>query len=1394
MARKYPEYKHLNLPEINKQILEFWKENNTFQKSISSRQGKPTFTFYEGPPSANGLPGIHHVMARAIKDIFCRFKTLEGYQVKRKAGWDTHGLPVELGVEKELGITKEDIGKTISVEDYNAACKKAVMRYTDVWNDLTEKMGYWVDMDDPYVTYTPKYMETVWWLLKQLWDKDLMYKGYTIQPYSPKAGTGLSSHELNMPGCYRNVKDTSAIAQFSVIRNGRFEKTFGEAVHEKDRVYFIAWTTTPWTLPSNTALTVGKKIDYVMVESFNQYTHLPQKVILAKNLVNKYFKAEAENEPLENYQENGKSIPWRVVWQGKGQDLLELRYEQLLPYVQPYQNPENAFRVIAGDFVTTEDGTGIVHTAPTFGADDAKVAKEAQPPVPPMLVLDQAKNPVPLVDLQGRFRPEMGELAGKYVKNEYYADGEAPEKSIDVEIAILLKEQNKAFKVEKYEHSYPHCWRTDKPVLYYPLDSWFVNVTNHKKRLVDLNKTINWKPKSTGEGRFGNWLENANDWNLSRSRYWGVPLPIWSTEDGSERRIFGSVEELKQACDEAVEAGLMDSHPFQDFKTGDLSEENYNTVDLHRHIVDKVVLKSSKGEAMRRENDLIDVWFDSGSMPYAQWHYPFEPLPEGENSPLAPKGGSAAGDKPEPKVPLGDLGASTQSEAPATAENSPLAPKGGSAADDKPEPKVPLGDLGASTQSEAAPRWQTAKPEIYETLKKRAKELRENETEAEKLLWNMLQNKKVGGYKFRRQHIIDQYIVDFACLSRQLVIEVDGGYHIPKDQRGADQKRMDRLAQLGFKVLRFTNNEVKENLDAVTNQIITEMPEAPLGGGEAFGNKSNPYPAQKSPLTPKGGTDSPQSQKAENTEALGGNAGKAPYGGLGAQDITKSSAFPADFIAEGVDQTRGWFYTLHTIAGLVFDSVAYKNVVSNGLVLDKNGQKMSKRLGNAVDPFETIEKYGVDAVRWYMMSNAQPWDNLKFDLEGVAEVQRKFFGTLYNTYSFFALYANIDQFEWNTQKQTSVADRPELDRWILSRLQELKQITASSYNDYEPTRATRAIQNFVDEELSNWYVRLGRRRFWKGEMNTDKQMAYETLYECLYSLCQLISPVAPFFADWLYQNLTKHLPEDQKEESVHLTYLSENKTALINERLNSRMALARKLSSMVFSLRKKESIKVRQPLQKMLVPALRDAEAELLESVKNIILAEVNVKEMQILRDVSGVLVKRIKPDFKKLGPKYGKLMKQIAGAVAQFSQADIKKLEQEGQYSLAIGQETVLLSLEDVNITTDDIPGWLVYTEEDQTVALDITLNQELKNEGRARELINRVQNLRKDKGLEVTDRINLTLQNHPLLTEAVAANKEYIQEEVLANEIIWADKLNNGTEIEFDEISSRLEISKQK
>ncbi|MCR9152901.1 MAG: isoleucine--tRNA ligase [Bacteroidetes bacterium] len=1129
MSGKYPEYKHLNLAQINQDILEFWKKDESFKKSISSREGEAGFVFYEGPPSANGKPGIHHVMARAIKDIFCRFKTLQGYQVNRKAGWDTHGLPVELGVEKELGITKEDIGKSISIEDYNEACKKAVMRYTDIWNDLTEKMGYWVDMDNPYVTYQPKYMETVWWLLKQLWDKDLIYKGYTIQPYSPKAGTGLSSHELNMPGSYRDVKDTSAIAQFVAQKDDAFLAVFGDAVAADDRVYYIAWTTTPWTLPSNTALTVGPKIEYQMIESFNQYTGLRQKVVLAKSLVAKYFKAEAQDLDLDTFSAGDKLLPWRVVWEGSGKSLENLRYEQLFDWASPYEGAENAFRIILGDFVTTEDGTGIVHTAPTFGADDAKVAKEAKPPVPPMLVLDENDNPVPLVDLQGRFREGIGPFAGLYVKNEYYSDGEAPEKSVDVEISISLKERNQAFKVEKYNHSYPHCWRTDKPILYYPLDSWFIRVSEKKEQMVALNKTINWKPKSTGEGRFGNWLENANDWNLSRSRYWGIPLPIWSTEDGSEKRIFGSVAELKEACDHAVAEGLMKEHPFANFKVGDMSEANYDQIDLHRHVVDKIVLLSESGQEMRREADLIDVWFDSGSMPYAQWHYPFE-----------------------------------------------------------------------------------------------------------------------------------------------------------------NKEEIDQLC-------------------------------------------------------------------------------------------------PADFIAEGVDQTRGWFYTLHAISSLVFDRVAYKNVVSNGLVLDKNGAKMSKRLGNAVDPFSTIEKYGSDPVRWYMISNASPWDNLKFDLNGVEEVRRRFFGTLYNTYSFFALYANIDGFQYDANAETDWSKRPELDRWILSRLQELIKSVESHFSDYEPTKAARAIEYFVDEELSNWYVRLNRRRFWKGEMSEDKQMAYETLYYCLESLAKMIAPVAPFFADRLYQDL-----HQSEAESVHISHWPKFREEAVDTHLNDRMALARSLTSMVLALRKKEQIKVRQPLKKIMVPALNDEKAELLASIQDILLAEVNVKELEILRAVEGILVKSIKPDFKKLGPRFGKQMKEIAAAIRKFDQAQISELESKSYCDIKLDGEVHRIEATDVEIHTEDIPGWLVMSENKLTVALDINIDENLKSEGIARELVNRIQNLRKDSGLEVTDRIEVQILEDQHLKAALAANEAYVKEEVLADDLHWTSDDFEGELLEFDEVKSKLSLSK--
>ncbi len=1142
MATKFNTYKGLNLPELGEDILKFWKEENIFEESIAIREGAVPFVFFEGPPSANGLPGIHHVMARAIKDIFCRYKTQKGFKVDRKAGWDTHGLPIELGVEKELRITKEDIGKKISVEDYNAACRKAVMRYTDVWNKVTEEFGYWVDMEDPYITYKPKYMESVWWLLKQIYNKDLLYKGYTIQPYSPKAGTGLSSHELNQPGTYQDVTDTTVVAQFPLALEGGNVERLLQAFKlkapllETGGIYFLAWTTTPWTLPSNTALTVGPKIEYVMVATYNQYTFEPVHVILAKNLVGKQFKGKYEPTEdvaiLKKYTKEAKKIPFFVAETCLGNDLLEIRYEQLLDYARPNAGVENAFRVIAGDFVTIEDGTGIVHTAPTFGQDDALVAKQAVPEVPPLLVKDKNDNLVPLVDLQGRFRPEMGEFAGKYVKNEYYDDGAAPDKSVDVELAIKLKTENKAFHVEKYVHSYPNCWRTDKPILYYPLDSWFIKVTDFKDRMHELNKEINWKPKSTGEGRFGNWLANANDWNLSRSRYWGIPLPLWRTEDGTEEIIIGSIEELKAEMARAVQAGFMTSEMFQDFQVGDFSEENYDKVDLHKNIVDGITLVSASGKPMKREADLIDVWFDSGAMPYAQWHYPFE-------------------------------------------------------------------------------------------------------------------NKE----------------------------KVETTWH------------------------------------------------------------------------------------------------------------------KADFIAEGVDQTRGWFYTMHAIATMIFDDVAYKNVVSNGLVLDKNGQKMSKRLGNAADPFDVLKQYGPDATRWYMISNANPWDNLKFDLDGIGEVRNKFFGTLYNTYSFFSLYANLDGFNYS-EADIALEKRPEIDRWILSELNTLIATVDEAFTDYEPTKAARAIQNFVGENLSNWFVRLSRRRYWKGSYAEDKISAYQTLYTCLLTVSKLGAPIAPFFMDRLYRDLVA--VTDGGEKSVHLSDFPLSDASFINKHLERKMQKAQTVSSLVLSLRQREKIKVRQPLQKIMIPVLDAAEKEEIEAVSDLIKSEVNVKEIELIGEGSGILVKQIKPDFKKLGPRFGKEMKQVAGAINGFGQEEIALLEKDGEIPLLFNEKSVTLTLEDVIISSQDIEGWLVANNKGITVALDITITEALKNEGVARELVNRIQNLRKDTGFEVTDRIKVTIQDQEELKKAVLENLEYIKQETLTDTLNFSPTITNGTEIAFDDIVTQMSVEK--
>jgi isoleucyl-tRNA synthetase len=1126
---KYKEYKQLNLSDTGKQVLEFWKAQNIFEKSISSRPANNPYTFYEGPPSANGMPGIHHVMARAIKDIFCRYKTLKGYQVKRKGGWDTHGLPIELAVEKALGITKDDIGKKISVEDYNAECRREVMRYTDVWNDLTEKMGYWVDLEDPYITYKNEYIESLWWILKQLYNKGFLYKGYTVQPYSPKSGTGLSSHELNQPGTYKMVKDTTIVAQFKVKNDEDSALLFDD---DNNEVFILAWTTTPWTLPSNCALAVGEKIDYVKVSTFNPYTYKPVNVVLAKDLVSKYFKAEGENASFEEYKGGDKIIPWAIKGSYKGKQLLGIHYEQLMPYVTNADLEQNAFRVIPADFVTTEDGTGIVHTASIFGADDFRACKENN--VPSVLIKDETGKEVPLVDKQGKFVTEVADFAGRYVKEEYYSEAERAEagfKPTDVLISIKLKEENKAFDVKKYEHSYPHSWRSDEPILYYPLDSWFIKTTAVKDKMVELNKTINWKPESTGTGRFGNWLENLVDWNLSRSRYWGTPLPIWREVDGKEEKCIGSIKELEAEIAVSKAAGLM--------------PEAFELIDMHRPYVDDVILTSSTGKAMLREPDLIDVWFDSGAMPYAQWHFPFE-------------------------------------------------------------------------------------------------------------------NK------------------------------------------------------------------------------------------EQFAN-----------------------------------------------------AYPADFIAEGVDQTRGWFFTLHALAVLLSEAsdeikainekignkgIAFKNVVSNGLVLDKNGNKMSKRLGNGVDPFAAIEQYGADAARWYMISNASPWDNLKFNIDGIDEVRRKFFGTLYNTYNFFAMYANIDGFTYS-ETEIKLSDRPEIDQWIISLLNTLSKEVDEFYADFEPTKASRAIQDFVDAHLSNWFVRLSRRRFWKSDNSADKLSAYQTLYTCLVTIAKLMSPVAPFFADSLYNDLNKVTGKEDRE-SVHLADFPVYQPELVNKELEERMQMAQDISSLVLSLRKKVSINVRQPLSKIMLPVLNKNFEHQVEQVKDLILSETNIKNIEYITDASGFIKKKIKPNFKALGAKVGKDMKTVAEAITNFGQDEITKLETEGAISILDDKYSILLS--EVEVIAEDIPGWQVASLGKLTVALDVTLTEELKQEGISRELINRIQNLRKEKGFEVTDRINVRIQNHAFIREAVKNNLTYICAEILADSLLLEDELNTGDIINIEGHEIYIVISK--
>jgi isoleucyl-tRNA synthetase len=1135
MAKYNDDLKQLNLPEIDRIIRQFWEENDIFNKSVNQKSIDNSFVFYEGPPSANGKPGIHHVMGRAVKDLFCRYQTMKGKRVERKGGWDTHGLPIELSVEKELGITKEDIGTKISVDEYNAKCRETVMQYKDQWDDITRRMGYWVDLDNPYITFNNEYIESVWWLLGQLYQKNLLYKGYTIQPYSPAAGTGLSSHELNQPGCYRDVTDTTVVAQFKTLPESLPDelKGYGD-------IHILAWTTTPWTLPSNTALTVGPKIDYTLIQTNNQYTGELINVLCATNLISKVFNGKfspmggilnllttgeypTAGLPLPSPEINDKGeykrIFYKLIKQIKGEYLEGIRYEQLLPYALPYQNPENAFRVITGNFVTTEDGTGVVHTAPTFGADDAKVAKEANPEVPPLLVLDENGNAVPLVDLRGKFRADLAEIGGKYVKNEYYADGEAPERSVDVEIAIKLKEENKAFKVEKYVHNYPHCWRTDKPVLYYPLDSWFIRSTAMKDKMIELNKTINWKPAHTGEKRFGNWLENLNDWNLSRSRYWGIPLPIWRTDDATEEKCITSIEDLSNEIALANEKlGLNQSVP----------------KDIHRPYIDEVILVSPSGKAMKRELDLIDVWFDSGAMPYAQWHYP-------------------------------------------------------------------------------------------------------------------MQNR------------------DF---------------------------------------------------------------------------------------------------------------------------IDKGVTFPADFIAEGVDQTRGWFFTLHAIASMVFGKVAYKNVVSNGLVLDKNGVKMSKRLGNVIDPFETIAEYGADATRWYMISNAQPWDNLKFDLEGIDEVRRKFFGTLFNTYSFFALYANIDGFSYS-EKKIPLAERQEIDRWIISLLNSLVQEVDAEYSDYEPTNATRKIMTFVDEHLSNWYVRLCRRRFWKGDYSQDKIAAYQTLYECLNTIAKLMAPVGPMFSDWLFKNLNDATSLEACE-SVHLADFPQADISAIDKALEQRMDYAQRISSLVLSIRKKEGLRVRQPLTKILLPVLDPSFISQVDAVKELILSEVNVKDVEYITDTEGFINKKAKANFKTLGKILGKHMKAGQAMIAEFDQKAISQLEKTNAYTLEIEGEKFVLTTEDIEVSFDEIPGWQVAVDKDITVALDISLTDALIAEGIARELVNRIQNIRKTSDFNVTDKITIAIEDHDIIRPAVAQFGEYIKAEVLGISIALGNA-DGGELVEItDDVSLKIKVEK--
>ncbi|MBS1487406.1 MAG: isoleucine--tRNA ligase [Bacteroidetes bacterium] len=1287
---KYNEYKELHLSRIAADMLSFWKQEQVFEKSVSNREGKKPFTFYEGPPSANGTPGIHHVMARTVKDIFCRYKTLQGFQVKRKGGWDTHGLPVELQVEKLLGITKDDIGKKISIEDYNRKCRETVMMYKDQWDDLTEKMGYWVDLKNPYITYNNEYIESVWWILKQFYQKGLLYKGYTIQPYSPSDGTGLSSHELNQPGCYKNVKDTSVVAQFKLTQDSKFKELF----NTDDDTYLLAWTTTPWTLPSNTSLVVGEKIKYVKINTFNPYTFNPVSVVLAKDLVGKYFSEKNKDLKLVDYKSGDKAIPFEITNEFSGKDLVGLHYEQLMPYLQPLYDADKAFRVVAGDFVTTEDGTGIVHSSPTFGADDFRVSK--QNGIPPLTLKDENDNEVPTVDRKGKFVKEIGAKLKEgvaryrikthkplgendfYVKNYTDEDEANPDyKNTDVIISIILKEENKAFKVEKYEHTYPHSWRTDKPVLYYPLDAWFIKTTALKDRLVELNKTINWKPESTGTGRFGNWLENLVDWNLSRSRFWGTPLPIWRTKDGKEEICIGSVDELKVEIEKA--------------KTAKISDFKLEISDLHRPYVDEVILVSKSGQPMYREPDLIDVWFDSGAMPYAQW------------------------------------------------------------------------GLDLSQTLSDGKGFETADPHSYKKIKEFCDEQRANPTEAEGIIWNFLKGNKLGGYHFRRQHIIDRYIADFVCISKTLIVEIDGLYHSHPDQTESDAQRTKRLNELGYKIIRFTNAEVISNPESVLDKILNEC-----------SSRQNDF--SRAPFG-KGWVSSP------------------PWGEDG-----RGVAFPADFIAEGVDQTRGWFFTLHAIGGLLFDSVAFKNVISNGLVLDKDGNKMSKRKGNVVDPFAAMEKYGADVLRWYMIENAPPWDNLKFDFAGVEETQRKFFGTLQNTYSFFALYANIDGFVKDELNNVAYNKLTHLDRWIISKLQSLITEVTTAYEEYEPTRAARAIQEFVNDHLSNWYVRLNRKRFWqpnlRGEISESKKTAYETLYECLMVTAQLMSPIAPFYADWLYRNLSDNIRTQAIKhntplqfESVHLTNLVKAETNRSDHELELSMGYAQTICSLVHSIRKNSKIKVRTPLQRVLLPVLDEKFAQRIKSTEDIIKSEVNVKSIEYIDDTSGLLVKSVKPNLPKLGKQYGSKMKEVSAAISSLTKEEINQIEKKGVL-LKGGFE---LTPEDVIISSQDIPGWAVANEGSITVALDITITPELKREGVARDFVNRVQNLRKDSGFEVLDKISIEVEKDGELAAAsLNEYKEYICTETQALSLELKSKVDNATEVDMDEFVLKVKITK--